>query len=88
MQVSPETQVLENSTRMLSIFQSSDHNGLFSFKEKYHNHFLPEVKSLHLKKKKSTHIFNLPKNVFLQAGFQPFLRLGSLLSAQRESPRS
>jgi hypothetical protein len=47
-----ERLALENSTRMLCIFQSSNHNGLFSFKEKYHNHFLPKVKSLYLKKKK------------------------------------
>lgn len=39
---------LENGTRMLCVFQSCNHNGLFSFKGKYCNHFLAKVKSLHL----------------------------------------
>lgn len=53
-----EEEALESDQDVV-YFPKSDHNGLFSFKEKYHNHFLPEVKSLHLKR----YIFNLPRNV-------------------------
>ncbi|MGE9502259.1 hypothetical protein ACQP3D_28175, partial [Escherichia coli] len=45
LQGTQESQALENSARMLCIFQSSDHNGLFSLKEKCRNHFLPMFKS-------------------------------------------
>lgn len=69
---------LENGTRMLCVFQSCNHNGLFSFKGKYCNHFLAKVKSLHLFKKKKKSFLSCQGMCFFELASSPSCGQSSL----------